>query len=98
MHRYVLLGLPQDTDLRVFDQVKWSCASTSQSQLEQLENHGLSVIVADEIFHDVDDADDIRQLYHRIGSVSDGSRSGDRYNRTRSFLHNNKNFFLKNEG
>jgi len=64
---YVLLGLPANAPLTVFDDVKWSHEDTLLTQTKALEQAGFSVMQGD-VFCDVDEFSDLVALRDRLPS------------------------------
>jgi len=65
---YVFICLPSDIPSAVFDDVCWSSATTLQSQIQAIHRVGYQAKVSDSLSYDVDEWQDVEDLYKRLMS------------------------------
>ena len=65
---YVLLALPENASLSVFDSIEWSSSKTADDQIEQLKRCGIETVVSDCVWRDVDESEDLMALSERLNA------------------------------
>ncbi|MEI6232151.1 MAG: TIGR04282 family arsenosugar biosynthesis glycosyltransferase [Planctomycetota bacterium] len=65
---YVLLALPENAPLNVFDNIAWSSTYTARDQIDQLKRCGIETVVSERVWRDVDEPDDLMALVARLNA------------------------------